>query len=88
MTEITLTICIPTKVVRMTRETDTCFSNEKIIVYTLEDLEQIFPFGKSKLLKLCKKGNFPVIKVGKDYISNPTLIKRWFIENEGKEIIF
>ena len=58
------------------------------VVYTLEDLEKIFPFGKTKLLKLCKSGVLPVVKVGKDYISNPSLIDRWFKENEGKEIIY
>lgn len=58
------------------------------IVYTLNDLLEIFPFGKSKLLKLCKMGVVPVVKVGKDYISNPALIDRWFKENEGKEILY
>ena len=58
------------------------------VVYTLEDLEKIFPFGKSKLLKLCKNGVLPVVKVGKDYISNPSLIDRWFKDNEGKEILY
>lgn len=58
------------------------------IIYTLQDLERIFPFGKSKLLKLCKAGVLPVVKVGKDYISNPTLIDRWMQENEGKEILY
>lgn len=58
------------------------------IIYTLDDLLKIFPFGKSKLLKLCKMGVLPVIKVGKDYISNPSLIDRWFNENEGREIIY
>lgn len=57
-------------------------------VYTLEDLEEIFPFGKSKLLKLCKLGVLPVVKVGKDYISTPALIDRWFSDNEGKEILY
>lgn len=58
------------------------------VVYTLDDLLKIFPFGKSKLLKLCKMGVLPVVKVGKDYISNPSLIDRWFKENAGKEILY
>lgn len=58
------------------------------IIYTLADLEKIFPFGKSKLLKLCKAGVLPVVKIGKDYISNPALIDKWMKENEGKEIIY
>lgn len=58
------------------------------IIYTLEDLERIFPFGKSKLLKLCKAGVLPVVKVGKDYISNPSLIDRWMRENQGKEVLY
>ena len=61
---------------------------EKETIYTLKDLETIFPFGKSKLLKLCKAGLLPVVKVGKDYISNPALIDRWMTENEGKEILY
>ena len=48
-------------------------------IYTLEDLEQIFPFGRTKLLKLCKSGVLPVIKVGKDYISSQVLIDRWML---------
>lgn len=61
---------------------------EDTVIYTFNDLEKIFPFGKSKLLKLCKAGVLPVVKVGKDYISNPTLIDRWMKENEGKEILY
>ena len=58
------------------------------IIYTLEDLERIFPFGKSKLLKLCKAGVLPVVKVGKDYISSPSLIDKWMKENQGKEVLY
>lgn len=57
------------------------------IIYTLNDLEKIFPFGRSKLLKLCQIHALPVIKVGKDYISSPELISRWLLENDGKEIL-
>lgn len=62
--------------------------NDNTIIYDFSDLERLFPFGKSKLLKLCKQGSLPVVKVGKDYISNPSLINRWFMENEGKEILY
>ena len=58
------------------------------IIYNLDDLERIFPFGRSKLLHLCKQGVLPVVKVGKDYISSPSLIEKWFLVNEGKDIIF
>lgn len=57
-------------------------------IYTLADLEHIFPFGRSKLLKLCQTHALPVIKIGKDYISSPELISRWLLENDGKEILF
>ena len=55
-------------------------------IYTLQDLERIFPFGRTKLLKLCKAGVLPVIKIGKDYISSPVLVEKWMLENEGKDI--
>jgi len=58
------------------------------IIYTLDDLENIFPFGRSKLLKLCKENLLPVIKIGKDYISTPALIEQWAKDNEGKEILY
>lgn len=58
------------------------------IIYTLDDLGEIFPFGRSKLLKLCQSNVLPVIKVGKDYISSPELISRWLLENDRKEILF
>lgn len=58
------------------------------VIYTLNDLEKIFPFGRSKLLKLCQSHTFPVVKVGKEYISSPALINRWMLDNDGKEILF
>lgn len=58
------------------------------IIYTLDDLEELFPFGRSKLLKLCQSRALPVIKIGKDYISSPEQISRWLLENDGKEIFF
>jgi hypothetical protein len=57
-------------------------------IYTLKELEELFPFGKTKLLSLCRAGVLPVVKVGRDYISTPELIERWMRDNEGKEILY
>lgn len=65
-------------------QNQTSFEND--VIYNLKDLEKIFPFGRSKLLKLCKDGTLPVVKIGRDYISSPALIDRWMKENEGKEL--
>lgn len=59
-----------------------------VVIYTLGDLEHIFPFGRSKLLELCHSGLLPVVKVGRDYLSSPELISKWMLEHEGKEIIY
>lgn len=57
------------------------------VIYTLEDLQRMFPFGKSKLLKLCRAGLMPVIQVGRHYLSSPELINQWMLENVGKKIL-
>lgn len=59
-----------------------------VTIYTLSQLEEIFPFGKSKLLALCKAGVLPVVKVGRDYISSPEMITRWLLEHDGKEVLY
>ena len=41
-------------------------------IYTLDDLEKIFPFGRTKLLKLFKGNALPAIKIGK--IISPLLL--------------
>lgn len=52
------------------------------------DLLTIFPFGKTKLRQLLHAGALPVVKVGRQYITNDKAIERWILENSGKEIIF
>ncbi len=56
------------------------------IIYTISDLQNLFPFGRTKLLKLCREGALPVIKVGRTYISNKAIIDRWFLDNEGRQL--
>jgi len=90
VTEITLTICIPTKVVSMTHET--VINNEqtdirnRILKQT--DLYEILPFKKTKIQQLIRSGELPVMKVGKDYITSFTLLEKWIEENVGTEIYF
>lgn len=61
--------------------------NEKMVL-TLEDLMQILPFCKSKILRLARLNLLPVVKVGKDYITSPKLIEEWLEENVGSEIVY
>jgi hypothetical protein len=60
-------------------------SKNMMTIYNLQDLEQVLPFGRKKLLKLCKEGVLPVVKVGKTYISTPSVIEEWVKDNIGNE---
>ncbi|MBR9953559.1 excisionase [Eubacteriaceae bacterium Marseille-Q4139] len=57
-------------------------------LYSFSDLLVIFPFGKTKLRQLLQAGVLPVVKIGRQYITNDKAIERWILENSGKEIIF
>ena len=63
-------------------------SNEKYKIYSKEDLLNIFPFGKTKLHSLLQAGLLPVIKIGRDYLTNENLIDSWFQDNLGKELYY
>lgn len=56
-------------------------------VYDFNDLLEILPFGKTRLLELCNAGVLPVVKVGRKYLSSPKLIEEWLSENAGKEVV-
>ena len=65
-------------------------SNKNIeykVVYSYDDLKNIFPFGKSKLGELCRSGILPVVKVGRTYVSSPELIEEWLRENAGRDLL-
>ncbi len=55
---------------------------------SLEDLEIILPFKKTKLMQLLHNGALPVVKIGRDYITTPSLLNAWISENIGKEIYY
>ena len=53
-------------------------------ILTQDDLLELFPFGKTKL----DAGVLPVVKVGRDYLTNERELDRWFEANKGKEIFY
>jgi len=55
-------------------------------VYDQEDLLTILPFGKTKINTLLQASVLPVIKVGRDYITNQKELDDWFRKYKGKEI--
>ena len=54
--------------------------------YNKEDLLIIFPFGKTKLNELLQANVLPVVKIGRDYITNQKELDSWFHKYKGKEI--
>ncbi|MDF2543585.1 MAG: hypothetical protein K0S47_3303 [Herbinix sp.] len=63
-------------------------ASEEFKIITQDDLLQILPFGKTKLLQLLQAGVLPVTKVGKDYITTTHQLQKWLEKNEGKEIYY
>lgn len=57
-------------------------------VLTQNDLLELLPFGKTKLNQLLQAGVLPVIKIGRDYVTNTAELDRWFFANKGKEIFY
>ena len=49
-------------------------------ILSQQDLYDVLPFGKTKVLQLIKSGELPLVKVGKDYITTFNLLE------ESKEI--
>lgn len=55
---------------------------------SLNDLYDVLPFGKTKILKLIAANELPVMKVGKDYITTYNILEKWVEEHIGDEIYY
>lgn len=51
-----------------------------------KDLYEILPFGKTKIQKLIRSGELPMVKVGKDYITTEEKLNEWIVSNLGYEV--
>lgn len=57
-------------------------------ILSQQDLYDVLPFGKTKVLQLIKSGELPLVKVGKDYITTFNLLEEWIKYHIGEEIYY
>ncbi|WP_443662340.1 hypothetical protein [Eshraghiella crossota] len=57
-------------------------------ILSQQDLYDVLPFGKTKVLQLIKSGELPLVKVGKDYITTFNLLEEWIKDHIGEEIYY
>ena len=57
-------------------------------ILSQQDLYDVLPFGKTKVLQLIKSGERPLVKVGKDYITTFNLLEEWIKNHIGEEIYY
>lgn len=63
-------------------------SGSPMKVLNQQDLYEILPFGKTKVQKLIKSGELPLLKIGNDYITTFQIIENWIQEHVGEEIYY
>ena len=57
-------------------------------ILSQQDLYDVLPFVKTKVLQLIKSGELPLVKVGKDYITTFNLLEEWIKNHIGEEIYY
>ncbi len=57
--------------------------NNEITVYNFNDLLEILPFGRTKLLRLCRQGIIPVSKSGRQYFIYKEVLEKWLEDSQG-----
>ena len=57
-------------------------------ILSQQDLYDVLPFGKTKVLQLIKSGELQLVKVGKDYITTFNLLEEWIKNHIGEEIYY
>lgn len=60
--------------------------DNKILKQT--DLYEILPFGKTKINKLIRSGELPLLKIGNDYIITFKILEDWITSHIGEEIYY
>lgn len=68
------------------QERDKQDNKKRILKQT--DLYEILPFGKTKINKLIRSGELPLVKIGSDYITTFNILENWIKEHIGEEIYY
>ena len=57
-------------------------------ILSQKDLYEVLPFGKTKIQQLINSNQFPLLKIGKDYITTYNILEDWIREHIGDEIYY
>lgn len=57
-----------------------------IILYTKEDIQQIFKLGRDKTYQLMNSRGFPTIKIGRTSYVPKDKLEKWINGNVGKNV--
>lgn len=60
----------------------------KIILYDVNDIQEIFKCGKRQSYQLIHTNGFPSIKIGKKILVEKTALEKWIDQNKGKTVLF
>ena len=58
------------------------------ILYTVDDIQQIFKIGRSKAYQLLSSSGFPTIKLNKKLLVEKSKLEDWIAKNSGKTYIY
>ena len=57
---------------------------QEIILYTIDDIKQIFKIGRNKALALMSSSGFPSFKINRKLYVSKTELENWIAKNKGK----
>jgi len=58
--------------------------NNDTIIYTVDDLVQIFHMGRTKVYELMRSDGFPSMKLNNRYIISKKNLEKWLEQNTRK----
>lgn len=62
--------------------------NQTPILYTVDDMQQIFKIGRCKAYQLMSSSGFPAIRLNKKLLVEKGKLEDWIAKNSGKTYIY
>jgi len=57
---------------------------QDIVLYTIDDIKQIFKIGRNKALALMSSSGFPSFRINRKLYVSKNELERWITKNKGK----